>query len=94
MNTLIWIAAGAVLALSFALGFWLKKLRWVFLPVLLSLPASFGVWIFSIQSPQMAKAGLGIIALGPVVLIIIAVVNLAASLIGAMAGVIIGKIRR
>lgn len=91
MNFLIWSSAGLLFLISLIIGWKLKKILWLFLPIILSLPISFGVWVLVIHSPEMAKTGLGIIALAPVFLIIIAVLNLIAALIGGIIGVIIGK---
>ena len=91
MNLLTWSAAALTFFIALAIGWKLKKFLWIFLPIILSLPISFGVWALVINSPEMAKAGLGIIALAPAFLIILAVVNLIAALIGGVIGVIIGK---
>ena len=61
------------------------------MPIILSLPISFGVWALVIRSSEMAKTGLGIIELAPVFLIILAVVNLIAALLGGIIGIIIRK---
>lgn len=92
MNFLIWSVAGFLFLISLTMGWKLKKFLWLLLPIILSLPISFGVWALVIRSPEMAKTGLGIIALAPVILIIIAVLNLIAALIGGIIGVIIRKI--
>ncbi len=91
MNSLIWTVAGVVFIFSFLIGWALKRFRWLFLPIILSLPVSFGVWLLAIQMPEMAKAGLGIIALGPVILIIMGFVNLIAAIVGGLIGTIVGK---
>ena len=91
MNLLIWLAAGFVFIFSFAIGWVVKRFRWLFLPIILSLPVSFGVWLLAIQMPEMAKAGLGIIALGPVILIIMGFINLIAAAVGGVIGTIVGK---
>ena len=91
MNLLIWLTAGFVFILSFAIGWGLKRFRWLFLPIILSLPVSFCVWLLAIQMPEMAKAGLGIIALGPVILIIMGFINLIAAAVGGVIGTIVSK---
>lgn len=81
----------AVFVVSAAIGWLLKRFRWLFLPLILSLPISFGTWALVVHTPEMARVGLGIIAVGPVFLILIAVLNVTVSLIGGIVGIIISK---
>ncbi len=94
LNSLIWLSVAVVFVISFTLGWKLKRILWLFLPIILSLPISFGTWILAVNTPEMAKTGLGVIAVAPAVLIIIAFLNFCAALIGGVIGLISGRKRK
>ncbi len=84
MNIIIWTAAGICLLLSALICRYLKHWAWIILGLALSLPISFGGWILVIHTPQIARTGLGIIALAPVMLIMVTIIDLTAALIGGV----------
>ncbi len=91
MNTLIQLSMALVFIISAVIGWLFKRFRWLFLPLILSLPISFGVWALVVHTSEMARVGLGIIALAPVFLILIAGLNLVVALVGGIVGIFVSK---
>ncbi len=91
MNELIGISA----ALSFTIAFVLGLLTRKFLSMGISLLVGAGLSILAIalglQTPNIQKSGLAIIALIPVIIIIVSFVNLIAVLAGGIIGAFLGK---
>lgn len=88
MNTIIWIAAGICFLVSAVICRYLKHWAWIFLGIIFSLPVSFGLWLIAVNTKDMTKVGLGIIALAPVMLIMMAFIDLVAAIVGGAAGII------
>lgn len=91
MNIIIWATAAVCLILSAVICRFLKRWPWIFLGLLLSLPISFSSWLLVINTPQIARVGLGIIAVAPVLLIMMGFIDLVAALLGGIIGIIWNK---
>lgn len=91
MNYLFLALMGMSFAGAFAIGFFTKRYLSLVLSLLFGLGvAFFSFWLFFVL-PSTQKIGLGIIALIPVIAIIFGALNIFASLLGGIAGILIGK---
>ena len=94
MNPVFTALLGISFTGAFAIGFFIKRYWSLILSLLFGLGvAAFSFWLFLV-SPSAQKAGLGIIALIPVVMMIFGALNVFASLLGGIAGILIGKRRK
>ena len=78
--------------IAFALGFFTKKFRYLFVSVLCGLVIAAGsAWLYFAFTPP--DVGLGIIAVLPAVIIITGALHFGAALVGGIIGTIVGKRR-
>ncbi len=81
-------------ALAFAIGFFTKRFWTLVFSLILSVVIGFyGTFLYINFDASVAKAGLGIIAIAPVLIIFFIGFNLAAALVGGLIGSFVGKKR-
>jgi hypothetical protein len=90
MNLLLWLLLALSFGVAFAIGFFTKKFRFLFLSVLCgAVIAAVSLWLYFTFTPP--DVGLGIIAILPAVAIIVGVLHLVAVLLGGVLGTGLGR---
>ena len=91
MNELIGISAALSFTIAFVLGLITRKFLSMGISIIVGAGLSILTIAFGLQTPNVQKSGLAIIALIPVIIIIVSFVNLIAVLAGGIIGAFLGK---
>lgn len=90
MDLLLKLLIGLSFVGAFAIGFFTKKFRYLFIVVLVGLTtATVSLWVYFTFTPP--DVGLAVIAVIPAVAIITGVLHLIAALLGGIIGTLVGK---
>lgn len=91
MDSIFTALLGVSFMAAFAIGFFTKRFWSLILSLIFGIVIAFASFRIFLVLPSTQKIGLGIIALIPVMMIIFGALNAAASILGGIIGIFVGK---